>query len=114
MEPTEILTTIAVLGVVIKAVVEAVRRQYPVLDGIRVQGLAWALGAGTAWALDIKGTEALLEAMGAAAGRVPITTVDYIITGAAIAAGAGFIAELSGRAKAPPAVVEVNAEGVRL
>lgn len=114
MEPLAIITTITVAGVVTKAVVEAVRRQYPQLDGLLVQFLAWALGGGIAWALDIQGTEALLTYFGATAGRVPVTPVDYIITGAAIAAGAGVIAELSGKAKTPPAVVEVNASGERM
>lgn len=111
--PIEMLATITVLGFIVKAVVDAIRRQYPV-DGIWVQALAWALGAGVAWAFDLKGAAALLEYVGAPAARVPITPIDYIITGAAIAAGAGILAELAGRAKQPPAVVEVNANGERL
>lgn len=114
MEPIAAISTITIAGVVVKAIIEAVRRQYPVVDGIWVQGLAWLLGGGISWALDIQGTEALIEYVGGAVGRTPIAAVDYAITGAAIAAGAGVIAELAGRTKQPPAVVEVNAEGERL
>lgn len=111
MDPIAALTTITVLGVVVKSIVDAVRRHYPRLDGIGPQLAAWALGSGTAWALDIQGTEALLEYLGAAIGRAPIAPVDYLLTGAAIAAGAGFLAEISGRSASGEVIIEVDESG---
>lgn len=115
MDPIAMLATLTVFGVVVKSVVDAIRKRYPV-DGLWVQGLAWALGAALAWAFDLQGTEALLEYLGATAGRTPNVIVDYIITGAGIAAGAGLLAELAGRSgpRNAVAVVEVNADGERL
>jgi hypothetical protein len=116
IDPAAILATITVLGLVVKAIIDGIRRQYPV-EGIWVQLLAWALGSAMAFGLGIQGTEVLLEFVGATAGRTPHIVVDFIITGAAIAAGAGAIAELVGRAGPsanPPVVVEVNADGHRL
>jgi len=113
MDPIQILATIAALSLVVKGVVDALRRQYPSLDGGVVQLIAVALGIGVAVALDIRGTLALLDSIGAGAGRVPISAVDYVITGVAIAFGAGALAEAVGRsgAKANPVLVEVNDEG---
>lgn len=112
-QPLEILGAITFFSVVIRMVVDAIKRQYPI-NGTWVNVLAWALGIVIAAAMDIQGTEALLDYVGVRAGRVPITPVDYAITGAAMAAGAGVLADLAGRNKAPVAVVEVNANGERL
>jgi hypothetical protein len=107
MDPIEVLATVAVFGVVVKAVVQAIRRQWPGLDGLAVQAVAVALGAGGAWAFDLRATAALLEAAGAQVGRMPVPAVDYLITGVAIAAAAGVVAEL-----ARPAAVEIQTEVV--
>lgn len=111
MDPIAALTTITVLGVIVKSLVDALRRQYPRVDGIWPQLFSWALGGGMAWALDIQGTEALLDYLGATAGREPIASVDYLLTGAAIAAGAGFLAEISGRSASDEVIIEVDDSG---
>lgn len=111
MEPLAVITTVGVIGVVVKAIVDGLRRHYPKLDGLWPQLIALTLGAGIAWAFDLRGAEALLEYVGGAAGRTPIVAVDYLVTGAAIAAGAGFLAEISSRGKAGTAVIEVDDEG---
>jgi hypothetical protein len=114
MEPTagELIATIGVLGVIIKAIVDAVRRKYPTMDGLWVQVVAFVLGGGVAFAFDVQATRAILDFIGASAARTPVPALDYVITGAAIAAGAGLLAELSGRSGGPtPVIVEVNASG---
>jgi hypothetical protein len=103
MEPIEVLATVAVFGVVVKAVVQAIRRQWAALDGLAVQGAALALGALGAWAFDLRATQALLEAANASVGRLPHPSVDYLITGVAIAAAAGVWAEITARS-----VVEIE------
>lgn len=95
MTAVEVLATVAVFGVVVKAVVQALRRQWPSLDGLTVQLIAVLLGAGAAWAFDLRATSALLELAGAAVGRLPAPALDYLISGVAIASAAGVVAELS-------------------
>lgn len=113
MEPLAVITTIGVFGVVVKAIVDGARRQYPKLDGLAVQALALALGVGAVWAFDLRGAEALLDFAGATV-RTPHFIADYVITGAAVAAGSGFLAEIAGRSGNTPVVVEVDAEGRHL
>lgn len=114
MDPIEILATLGVVAVVVKGVVDAIRRRYPLIDGGIVQLLAIVLGVGVAWGFDLKATAALLEQAGAAVGRVPIAAVDYVITGVAIAFSAGFFAEVSGRSGNGALLVEVDSEGKHL
>jgi hypothetical protein len=96
-DPIQILATVAVLGVVVKGIVDAIRRQWPGLDGLVVQVAAVLVGAGIAWALDVRATEALLESVNASVGRIPPPALDYVVTGVAMAAAAGFLAEIAGR-----------------
>jgi hypothetical protein len=115
MDPIEILATIGVLALLVKGAVDAIRRRYPTLDGGLVQVIAIILGIGIAAGLDIKGTAAVLESLGGSIGRDPHFVVDYILTGVAIAFGAGALAEAVGRSANPPvAIVEVDATGDRL
>lgn len=111
MNPIEVLATIAVFGAVVKAVVQAIRRQWPDLGGLAVQGIAVALGALSAWVFDLRATAALLESTGAHVGRLPVAPVDYLISGVAIAAAAGLFAEFARnsvvRVSAGPVVDEV-------
>lgn len=113
-EPLAVITTIGVFGVVVKAVVDGVRRRFPGLDGLLVQGLALVFGFGLAWAFQLHGAAALIDYIGADAATVPNVWVDYVVTGAAIAAGAGFLAEIAGRTKPQPVVVEVDENGAPL
>lgn len=108
MTPLEILATLAVLGGLLTKAIEALRRQLPWLHGLAVMAVAWALGAAAAWAIDLRATVALLEAIGGAAGREPLPFVDYLLTGAAIAAWSAVIADLVNRtgANAPNAQPE--------
>lgn len=112
VDTAAILATLGAFAVVIRAAVQAIRRQWPTLDGLAVQGIALALGAGAAWAFDVQGAQALLEYVGAPAARVPHAAVDYLVTGGAIAATAGFFADLS--KKPEPVVVEVDENGAPL
>jgi hypothetical protein len=114
-DPLDLGVTLAVFAVAVKAVVDALRRQWPRLDGLAVQVVALLVAAGSAWAFDLHAAEALLTAAGATAGRAPPAVLDFLITGGAIAAAAGLFAERAGRSgPAGPMVVEVDAEGRRL
>lgn len=95
IDPAAMLATLAALAVFVRAAVQAIRRQWPDLDGIRVQLVALGVGALVAWGLDLQGAEALLEYVGAPAARVPHVAVDYLVTGGAIAAMAGLFADLT-------------------
>lgn len=115
IDPTSMLATLAIFGTITKAVVDAVRRQRPALEGWKVQALAWAIGIAFAAGFDLQGAEAILAFVGASAAREPHILFDYVITGAAIAAGAGVIAELAGKSGTPsPVVVEVDENGAPL
>jgi hypothetical protein len=110
--PIDLLASLAIFGTFLKAFIDAIRRKYPRLDGLVVQLLAAAGGAGIAWSFDLQGTEAILGTVGASVGRYPPVAIDYIITGIAIAAGAGLLAELSGKSGQPtPVIVEVGVDG---
>jgi hypothetical protein len=113
MDSTSILITVGALAVIVKGVVAWARRNYPSLDGNKVQGIAIAVGIAIAAALDLRGTAALLESIGAGTGRVPHFVIDYIITGIAIAFTSGVLAEAVGISgpSAEPVVVEVDVEG---
>lgn len=112
IDPGAVLATVAVFAVVVRAAVQAIRRQWPAIDGLWVQLIALALGAGAAWAFDLQGAQALLEYVNAPAARIPSVWLDYIVTGGAIAATAGFFHEA---ASSPPAtVVEVDENGAPL
>lgn len=115
LDPAAILATLAILGTLTKGLVDALRRHYPRLQGFGVQLVAAGLGALQAWGFDLRGTEAMVELAGATVGRIPPAPVDYLLTGAAIAAGAGFLAELSGKSgQATPVIVEVDNTGRHL
>lgn len=109
MDAGGILATIGVFSVAVKGLVDAIRRQWPRIDGLSVQVIAVAVGAVSAWMFDLKGAAVLLDAAGAGAARVPTAALDYILTGVAIGLGSGVLAELSGRRTVP--VVEVDAGG---
>lgn len=113
MDPVGILATIAALGLVVKGAVDAIRRRYPSLDGGIVQAIAAVLGVGVAAALDVRGTEALLNTLGAGGGigRTPHYIIDWLFTGLGIAFGAGALAEATGKSGRSPAVIEVDADG---
>lgn len=106
-----VIATVGALALVTKSVTQAVRRRYPALDGTAVQVVAWVLASGFAMAIDLRATSALLESIGATPGRTPIPLVDYIVTGAAVAAGAGWLAEQ--KPPTPPAV-EIGPDGTPL
>lgn len=111
-DPVALLAFVAVLGTFVTKVVDAIRRQWPRIDGLGANALAWALGAAVAAALDVRATEAILELAGGGAGRPPAPIVDWIITGAAIAAGAGLLHDLAKRPTvAPTVVVDTGATG---
>lgn len=112
LSPAQVLATVAVLGLVVKMVVDALRRQWPGLDGLTVQVIAIAVGAGVAWGLDVRATAALLEQAGAAVGRLPAPALDYVVTGAAMAATAGFLAEIAGKSGGNVGtIIEVDSSG---
>ena len=111
MDSTAILATLGSLSLLTKYLVQAARRHWPTLDGTRVQVGAAVLGTLQAWAIDFRATEALLELAEIQANRLPAPALDYVITGLAIAAGGGFIAELAkGKGEI---VVEVDGSGAR-
>jgi hypothetical protein len=111
-DPGAILVTVSVFAAVVRSIVQAVRRQWPFIDGLAVQAIAVALGALGAWAFDLQGAQALLEVSGAAGATVGHVAVDYLVTGGAIAAAAGLFADV---AKSPaPVVVEVDENGAPL
>lgn len=92
----DILVTVGMFAVVLKGIVDALRRQFPKLDGIYVQLISVVIGALAAWGFDLKATAALLDQSGAHVGRMPVPAVDYLITGVAIAFTAGIFAEAVG------------------
>lgn len=111
MDPIDLLATLAIFGTFLKAVVDAIRRRRPKMDGLLVQLLAVAIGAAMAWTFDLQGTVAILDQIGASVGRYPPAGIDYIITGGVMAASAGLLAEISGRSGGSPVIVEVDADG---
>jgi hypothetical protein len=112
MDPVQILATLAVFAVVLKGIVDAVRRQWPGLDGLVDQIVAIVLGAGIAWAFDLRATLALLEQAGAGVGRLPAPALDYLITGAGMAFAAGFFAEVAGKSGGNAGtIIEIDEEG---
>lgn len=111
-DPGTVLVTLAVFAAVVRSAVQAIRRQWPFVDGIWVQALAVGLGALGAWAFDLQAAQALLEISGAAGASVPHVSIDYLVTGGAIAATAGLFSDI---AKNPdPVVVEVDENGAPL
>ena len=106
MEAQDILTAIAAYSLALTAIVDAVRRRVPTLDGGQVQLLAFALAFVGVWQLDFRATAALVELLELPVGRIPAAGMDYAITAVAIMAGAGKLAELAKKPKA--AIVEVN------
>lgn len=111
MDPGTIAVTIAAFGVVTKGIIDALRRQWPRFDGGWVQAGALALGTAEAAVFDLQATEALLSAAGVSVGRIPVDPLDFLITGGAIAFGAGLLAEVVGRSGNTAAVVEVDPAG---
>jgi hypothetical protein len=111
MDPIQTTASLAVFAAAVKGMIDALRRQWPRLDGLGVQLVAVAIGAGIAWGFDFQATEALLASTGALVGRVPPDPLDYLVTGGAIAAAAGLFAERSGRSGHQPLLVEIDAEG---
>jgi len=93
MDPIGVIATVGVLAIVLKGIIQAIRRQWSQIDGLWVQMIAIALGFGAAAAFDIRATAALLETAGAQVGRMPVPVVDWLITGVAIAFSAGLFAE---------------------
>ena len=91
------MATVAVFGVVVKGLVDAIRRRWVQVDGLVAQIVAVVVGAAIAWLFDVRATAALLEGAGAGVGRIPAAGFDYLITGGAAAFAAGFFAELSGK-----------------
>lgn len=114
MDPVALLSTVAILGVIVKGAVDALRRKYPTLDGGLIQLIAVVVGIGLAAALDLRATIAVLESIGGV-GNEPHFIVDWILTGVTIGFGAGALAELVGRSgQQPAAIVEVDSSGNRL
>lgn len=97
IDPLDLLATLAVLSVVVGKIVEAARRKWPYLDGMAVTALAAAVGVVVAYGLDLRGTVVLLETIGAAGNRTPPVWLDYVITGAAIGLGSGWLADFARR-----------------
>lgn len=109
METIDITVAIATYSLIVSAVVDAVRRQLPNLDGGQVQLLAAALAYAGVWAFDFTATAELVALLELPVGRIPPPAIDYAITAAAIMAGAGKLAEFARKPK--PVIVEVNADG---
>lgn len=106
-----VLLTLSGFGVILSKVVDAIRRQpwAANLSGTGVQAVALFLAIAAVWALDLRGTEALLQSIGAGyVGRLPAPVLDYVISGAYVAAIAGVFADQKPK---EPAIVEVDAEG---
>ncbi len=97
MEPVGALATLVTLAVIVQKGVEAVRRRYPNLDGGHVQAVAVAAGVAIASGIDLRATVDLLDALGVSVGNTPAPWLDYVITGVAVGAGSGFLADLTGR-----------------
>lgn len=113
ISPANMLATLAIFGTFTVKIVDGIRGQLPGLGGLKVNALAWAIGAVLSFSFDLQGAEAILEVVGASAAREPHLIVDYLLTGAVIASGAGVIADLTDR-KVEPLIVEVDADGHRL
>lgn len=108
-----VVALLGVLGLIVKSLIDAVKRQpwASGLHGTGIQALAVVLGFVLCYFRDVRATEALLEAAGAAGGpggRAIPAVVDYIIGGFAVAALAGFFHE---QKKPEAVVVEVDASG---
>lgn len=110
VDPLAVITTIGVFGVIVKSIIDTIRRRYPRLDGTLVQVGALLLGSGLAWSFQLRGASSLMQYLGATAANAPYWAIDYLVTGAAIAAGAGFLAEISG-SKTEAIAFEVDANG---
>lgn len=95
MEPVSVTVVVLAIGLVVQKFVERVRARFPRLDGELVTLASVLIGTGIAWGWDLRAASELIPALG---GTVTIPVAfDYIVTGGAIGAGAGFLADLSGR-----------------
>ena len=115
-----ILGAITIFGGIVKAALAIVKRHASTLSGTWTQAVGFVLGTVIAAGLDYRAATALIEQAGLAdvIGRPPAPWFDYGITGFAIMAASGIIAEFvgtSGPKKAAllarPVVVEVDATG---
>lgn len=89
---------LAVFGVIVKTAIQVTRGIITQLHGPIVAGLAAVYGIIIAGVLDFRAAEALLTQAGVEdiIGRTPSQPLDWVITGFAIAAVAGFLAEFVG------------------
>lgn len=90
MEPIDVVAQVGLISVIVQKVLERVRARFPGLDGSLVSVYAALAGVGIAWGYDLR---AAFELTGVALQPA----LDYIVTGLAIGAGSGFVADVTGR-----------------
>lgn len=94
VDPIPVLVTLSILSMAIRGIVQALKRQFPAVSGGWTQLAAVVLGLLTAVSLDLLGTGPLLTVLGATAANTPPVIVDYLITGAVLGLGAGYLADI--------------------
>ena len=92
MDALALLAVIAALAVVVTKIVEAIRRQFPGLEGTIVQVIALIIATGAAWYVDLDPTPIIADALGITPRPLP-AFAGYFLGGAIIAATAGFFAD---------------------
>lgn len=109
-----ILAAITVFGVMVKGALAILKRHLPNVSGTVTQLAGWVLGGGISATLDYRAAAALIEQAGLAdvIGRPPAPVLDYVITGFAIMAASGVIAEFVGTAGPRRAALEAQANTV--
>lgn len=106
MDAVNTLALVTILGGVIHKVVERIRAHWPKIDGDLVTLVAWAIGVLVAWAFGLRATVEIAKMAGISLGAVPVA-IDYVLTGLGIAAGAGIIADVTGRSGSKPGTLIV-------
>lgn len=111
-----IIAAITIFGAMVKAALAIIKRHAPNMNGTVTQAVGTLLGAGIAATLDYRAAAALIEQAGLAdvIGRQPAPVLDYIITGFAIMAASGVIAEFVGTSGPKKAAYEAQAQIVEV
>lgn len=100
----EILAGAALIAVLIQKIVEHIRKDVPRLDGVWLLVASSAIGLAFAYGTGIRVVEGLLPDTAIA------PWLDVTVTGFVLGAGAGFLADVSGRSGSSPAPVVVDSE----
>lgn len=106
-----VLAGAATFGLIVKAVVAAVKKAVPDMQGLATMGVATLAGTLLAAMFDFQAAAALADQYNlvGVVNRVPDGAIGWLISGIAIGAASGFFAELGGTSgpRSQPARVEV-------